>query len=157
MPGPLVQTEISFNEAGLQFLLRDPRGPVGNDLERRVNRIVEEAKDNATGRPVDTSVVPGIEKQFSLFGGGLAVRGAGGRFERSRASEAFRSAGNAQRGPNVKTGRLHASIRGEVTQQDGELVGSVGTDVPYAFYLETGVRGGRQFPFLTPALAAAGD
>lgn len=149
-------TEIRFDATGLQFLLNDVNGPVGQDLERRTARVVAKAKHYAEGNPIDTAVAP--SEQHGLFGGGIATRGAGGRFERSRVSESLRSVNQGGRGPRVKTGRLHESINGRVERAaNGELVGQVGTDVPYSFYLETGVRGGGTFPFLTPALAAAGD
>jgi len=39
---------LVFNEAALRFLLEDPDGPVGRDLERRSINITELVKENAT-------------------------------------------------------------------------------------------------------------
>ena len=59
------------------------------------------------------------------------------------------------RGPNVRTGRLRSSI----TWLPGrDAIGpfvDVGTPVIYGRYLETGLRNGRTYPFLRPALSAA--
>jgi len=63
--------------------------------------------------------------------------------------------------PRVLTGRLRTSITHQVTEEGNEVVGRVGTDVPYAARLEFGFFGadrrGRNFnqaarPFLRPAL-----
>lgn len=59
------------------------------------------------------------------------------------------------RGPRVDTGRLRASIAWDIRESRGTIVARIGTNVPYGFYLETGLRGGRTYPFLKPALAAA--
>lgn len=69
-------------------------------------------------------------------------------------------------GPRVQTGRLRSSISWEIrTQQSGlpgfaqvtggGLVARVGTNVVYARPLELGLRNGRRYPFLGPALKAA--
>lgn len=61
------------------------------------------------------------------------------------------------RGPRVDTGRLRSSIAWEIRHDDGGLVARIGTNVEYGYYLETGLRGGRTYPFLKPALPAAQD
>ena len=60
-----------------------------------------------------------------------------------------------QRGPRVDTGRLRSSIAWELRLVDGQVVARVGTDVEYGLHLETGLKNGRTYPFLKPALAAA--
>lgn len=59
-------------------------------------------------------------------------------------------------GPRVRTGRLRSSIswRLRVTGT-GTLVADIGTNVPYGRYLETGLRNGRRYPYLSTALWAA--
>lgn len=59
------------------------------------------------------------------------------------------------RGPNVDTGRLRSSITHELRQESEGLVARIGTNVEYGRFLETGLRGGRTYPFLAPALPAA--
>jgi hypothetical protein len=59
------------------------------------------------------------------------------------------------RGPRVRTGRLRSSITYEITHDVLGLVGFVGTNVPYGFWLETGLRDGSTYPFLRPSLSAA--
>ena len=59
------------------------------------------------------------------------------------------------RGPRVRTGRLRSSISYEITHEAGGLVGRFGTNVPYGFWLETGLRNGVTYPFLRPAIPAA--
>lgn len=59
------------------------------------------------------------------------------------------------RGPRVDTGRLRSSIAIEVGKDRTSLFARVGTNVEYGFYLETGLRNGRTYPFLRPALPAA--
>lgn len=104
------------NEPGFQFLLENPAGPVGVDLQRRLINAVNLAKINATGAPVAGANNP------------------------------------EGRGPRVRTGRLRSSITHEVSSPP--LVGRYGSNVPYGFFLETGLRGGRTYPFLLPATVA---
>lgn len=59
------------------------------------------------------------------------------------------------RGPRVDTGRLRTSITWELRRDSEGLVAVIGTNVEYGYYLETGLRGGRTYPFLKPALVAA--
>ncbi len=59
------------------------------------------------------------------------------------------------RGPKVDTGRLRSSIQWELREDQHGLVARIGTNVEYGYYLETGLRNGRTYPFLRPALAAA--
>jgi hypothetical protein len=61
------------------------------------------------------------------------------------------------RGPNVDTGRLRSSIAWELRETADGIGARVGTNVEYGYYLETGLRGGRTYPFLKPALKAAAD
>lgn len=57
------------------------------------------------------------------------------------------------RGPRRRTWDLYKNIRYEIGIDDlGHKFAVVFTDTPYAIYLETGVRGGRTYPFLLPAL-----
>lgn len=56
------------------------------------------------------------------------------------------------RGPRVRTGRLRSSIAMALGQDSQGLFLDVGTNVTYARHLETGLRGGRTYPFLRPAL-----
>lgn len=59
-------------------------------------------------------------------------------------------------GPRVRTGRLRSSITHEVvTDLNSGLVARVGTNVEYAYPLETGLPSGVKYPFLGPALPAA--
>lgn len=39
---------LVFNEAALNYLLNDPEGPVGQDLQRRSENITALVKENAT-------------------------------------------------------------------------------------------------------------
>ena len=102
------------------------------DFRRRAQNVVNAAKLNATGIPVAGANNPD------------------------------------GRGPRRRTGDLYNSIRYEVGDAmeemelgDGFRVRPVEiivfTDVPYAFYLENGLRNGATYPFLTPALDAAGE
>jgi hypothetical protein len=59
------------------------------------------------------------------------------------------------RGPNVRTDRLRSSIAYEIVTEGAGLVGRYGTNVPYGFWLETGLRNGATYPFLRPAIPAA--
>ncbi len=59
-------------------------------------------------------------------------------------------------GPRVRTGRLRSSISYRViTTNRGTLRADIGTNVFYGRYLELGLRNGRRYPFLIPALKAA--
>ena len=59
------------------------------------------------------------------------------------------------RGPRVQTGRLRSSIGWRLGNDSVGLYADVGTNVEYAKWLEDlGVRGGRTYPFLLPALNA---
>ena len=52
----------------------------------------------------------------------------------------------------VDTGRLRDSIRAKVGKRNGEVIGSVGTNVEYAPYQEFGTTRMLPQPFLRPAL-----
>lgn len=66
---------------------------------------------------------------------------------------AVRGAQNPEgRGPRVRTGRLRSSISMALGSDSQGLFVDVGTNVRYARYLEKGLRGGRTYPFLVPAL-----
>lgn len=101
-------TRINYYEGPLTSLLTGLDGPVAADLSRRVQRAVNAAKVNASGRP----------------------------------------------GPNVISGRLRSSITFELGQDAKGLFADFGTNVPYGFFLETGLRNGAKYPFLVPALPA---
>ncbi len=59
------------------------------------------------------------------------------------------------RGPRVRTGRLRSSIAYEIESSPFGLLGRYGSNVRYAFYLETGLKNGATYPFLRPAISAA--
>ncbi len=59
------------------------------------------------------------------------------------------------RGPRVRTGRLRSSIAYEITETPVGLLGRYGSNVPYAYWLETGLVNGATYPFLRPAMSAA--
>jgi hypothetical protein len=61
----------------------------------------------------------------------------------------------AGRGPNVDTGRLRSSIAWRLGDDTEGLYADIGTNVPYGYYLETGLRNGVKYPFLVPALSVA--
>jgi HK97 gp10 family phage protein len=55
----------------------------------------------------------------------------------------------------VDTGNLRGSITWEIRKRGNQLYGIVGTNVPYAIYMEKGTRYIAPRPFLAPALSAA--
>lgn len=57
------------------------------------------------------------------------------------------------RGPNVDTGRLRSSIAFLIGTDTDGLYADVGTNVPYGYWLETGLRNGVTYPFLAPSLS----
>jgi HK97 gp10 family phage protein len=59
--------------------------------------------------------------------------------------------------PAVDTGDLKKSVRHEVIQRGDEVVGFVGSDLPYALPLETGTKNMEPRPFLRPALRNTGQ
>lgn len=59
------------------------------------------------------------------------------------------------RGPRVDTGRLRSSIAWEMGKDGAGLYADIGTNVPYGYFLETGLRNGATYPFLRPALSEA--
>lgn len=59
-------------------------------------------------------------------------------------------------GPSVDTGRLRSSISWRLGEDSLGLYGDYGTGVPYGYWLETGLVNGTKYPFLLPALPAAG-
>lgn len=61
----------------------------------------------------------------------------------------------AGRGPRVDTGRLRSSITWRLGTDTVGLYAEIGTNVPYGYWLETGLRNGVTYPFLRPALSAA--
>lgn len=62
--------------------------------------------------------------------------------------------GGAKRRCPVDTGRLRASITHALERDAGGLVGTVGTDVEYAPFVELGTSRAQAQPYLRPALAA---
>lgn len=61
----------------------------------------------------------------------------------------------AKRSCPVDTGRLRSSISHEVNAEGGSIVGTIGTNVDYAKYVELGTSNQAAQPFLRPALGAA--
>lgn len=59
-------------------------------------------------------------------------------------------------GPRVQTGRLRASITHVVETDSQGVYADIGTAVDYGAYLELGTSQMRPYPFLVPALKAAG-
>jgi HK97 gp10 family phage protein len=59
--------------------------------------------------------------------------------------------------PAVDTGDLKKSVHHEVIQRGDEVVGFVGSDLPYALPLETGTKNMEPRPFLRPALRNTGQ
>ena len=59
------------------------------------------------------------------------------------------------RGPRVDTGRLRSSIAWRIGTDTVGLYADIGTNVPYGYALETGLRNGVTYPFLVPALSVA--
>lgn len=119
---------VFFDEQGLEFLLSDPEGGVMRDLRRRTENIVREAKANATGRGIP------------------AVRNA-----------SFTVRNPEGRGPRIRTGALWDSIHADYDRDEQGPFSIISTDIPYSYYLETGLRNGNTYPFLVPALDAAGE
>jgi hypothetical protein len=54
--------------------------------------------------------------------------------------------------PAVDTGDLKKSVHHEVVQRGDEVLGFVGSDLPYALPLETGTKNMQPRPYLRPAL-----
>lgn len=112
-------TDVRLFDRELAALLKGRDGPVARDLARRAIRVTNEARLNATGRPVAGATNP------------------------------------EGRGPRVDTGRLRSSITWELGRDTLGVYADIGTNVPYGYYLETGLVNGVRYPFLTPALPAA--
>ncbi len=68
-----------------------------------------------------------------------------------------REYGDGSRGPRVRTGRLRSSITHELGRDVRSLFIDIGTNVVYGRYLELGLRNGRTYPFMGPALPAGLD
>ena len=103
------------------------------------------------------------EGYFSLFARGTAGEVARGLFQdgirvvnqakRNATGIPVTGAINPEgRGPRVRSGRLRSSITLALGQDGQGVYCDVGTNVIYARPLEKGLRGGRRYPFLTPAL-----
>lgn len=58
-------------------------------------------------------------------------------------------------GPNVRTGRLRASISWRLGEDALGLYADIGSNVEYAGYVENGTDRAPAFPYLRPALEAA--
>lgn len=110
-------TAFRFDQKALRDVLTSPRGVVGRDLGKRAIRVTNEARLNATGRPVEYANNP------------------------------------EGRGPKVDRGRLRSSIGWRIGNDSEGLYADIGTNVPYGYWLETGLRNGRTYPFLRPALS----
>jgi hypothetical protein len=59
-------------------------------------------------------------------------------------------------GPNVRTGRLRSSITHRLGVDAQGLYGEIGTNVAYGFWVEMGSDRAPPYPYLRPALSAAG-
>lgn len=57
-------------------------------------------------------------------------------------------------GPNIRSGRLRSSLSWRIGVDGVGIYMDYGSGVPYAYPLETGLRNGRKYPFLRPALVA---
>lgn len=60
-------------------------------------------------------------------------------------------------GPNVRTGRLRSSITWQLGADEIGLFAEIGTNVEYAPYVELGTDRAPPYPYLRPALSAAGN
>lgn len=144
-------TEITWNEAALEYLLDDENGPVGRDLARRALNVETRQKqllsEPGTGRIYDTRF----------------YRDAQGRLRRGGPRTPHQASAPGQP-PAVDTGLLRASI-GHRIDRDGEGmyadIGSGGNPaipgVAYALYLEDGTSTLEPRPWLRPSLDAARD
>lgn len=83
------------------------------------------------------------------------LEGPDGPVARDVARRTIRVESAAIRGCPVDTGRLRSSITHEVDRDSEGLVGTVGTNVEYAPYVEFGTSHNQAQPFLRPALGAA--
>lgn len=150
-----MSTEI--NEAEMEYLLNDPDGPVGRDLERRALNV-----ENAQKR------------LLSMHGGGRIYTTTFYRDSRGRLRRGGPRPGGPHQAsapgapPATDTGRLRATIGHHVAVDDqGALFGSslyaiIGSGgnpaipgVGYAVLLEQGTRYMEPRPFLRPSLEAA--
>lgn len=59
-------------------------------------------------------------------------------------------------GPNVRTGRLRSSITWTIGRDSEGLYADVGSNVAYARYVEMGTDRAPAYPYLRPAVIAAG-
>jgi HK97 gp10 family phage protein len=105
---------------------------------------------------VDVTVVFDAAAMHAMLHGpnGDVARDILGRCIRVESRAKWYATGNAG-GPRVRTGRLRSSISHQLTMEDGEVTGYVGTNVEYAPFVELGTRRMRARPFLRPALEAA--
>lgn len=72
----------------------------------------------------------------------------------TRATNAAKINASGRPGPRVRTGRLRSSITWALGTDSSGLFGVYGTNVPYGYPLETGLRNGAKYPFLVPAMSA---
>lgn len=86
---------------------------------------------------------------------GELLEGPDGPVGREVARRTIRVESAAIRGCPVDTGRLRSSITHEVGRDGEGLVGTVGSNVEYAPYVEFGTSHNQAQPFLRPALGAA--
>lgn len=120
--------ELQWDNAEMEFLLNDPHGPVGRDLERRAINVEAAAKRN-----------------LSQHGSGRIYRRRGRVHQASAPGEP----------PAPDLGQLRASVGHRVgTDADG-LFAEIGTDVDHGLYTEVGTRHMAPRPWLRPALPAA--
>lgn len=82
------------------------------------------------------------------------LEGPDGPVAREVARRTIRVESGAKRLCPVDTGRLRASITHTVGRDGQGIVGTVGTNVTYAVFVELGTRHMAPRPYLRPALAA---
>jgi hypothetical protein len=111
-------------------MLQFQRGPViERELHRRGENVLAQARLNTTGVEVQGVAALGIPGPNNPEG----------------------------RGPRIRTGRLHGSLRLIDGADFTSLYVDVGTDVFYGAILESGLASGRTYPFVSVALSAAAD
>jgi len=102
------------------------------------------------------------EVYFNEFELQALLKSTSGPVGRDLAQRAIRVESAAKRnasgrpGPNIQTGRLRSSITWALgTDLDG-LFADIGSNVEYAGYVEEGTSHAPPYPYLKPALGAAG-
>lgn len=137
-------SDFSFDEAAFDELVRDPAGPIGQDLERRGVEVETAAKRllslPGSGRVYTTGFFTDAEGRVHPVG--------------KRVPHQASAPGEP---PAVDTGLLRASVRHELVEEDEGLAVYVGSDLKISEYLSLGTRRMAPRPFLEPALGAAAE